>query len=129
MTTEKVKSNNFINLILVGTSVAMIVLVLKTHRALQQPEDPVKKQAALRDLNALKQAAIAYARDNKKLPVSLDALAPRYIRTVPRDPYGRFYKLKSGGGSQIYIWYLGADGELRRYPPDICAIVDLNDVS
>jgi len=80
-------------------------------------------------LNRLKAASLAYARHYKRLPTTLNELVPRYIKAVPKDPYGRPYILRSGGPTTIYIWFQGQDGELKRYPPDMCAVVQLHEAA
>lgn len=76
------------------------------------------------DLDALKSATLQFAREERRLPQRLGELVPRYLPGLPVDPWGRAYVLKPGGSGRLYIWCLGADGLLQRYPPDICAIVD-----
>lgn len=85
-----------------------------------------KQAARIRsDLANLERAVRQFAAVERRLPTGLEELRPRFISEIPKDPWGRTYVLRSGGPERIYLWCLGADGALKRYPPDVCAIVDL----
>lgn len=90
----------------------------------QDPTTPEQAGRIQKDLQQLERAALQFAREEKRLPAQVADLVPKYVATPPTDPWGRGYVIKSGGKSRIYIWCLGADGQLKRYPPDICATVD-----
>ncbi len=54
-----------------------------------------------------------YQRDHGQLPESLDQLAPRYLPSVPQDPFNPGFPLQYVVGETGYIVYsAGADGDL-----------------
>lgn len=91
-------------------------------------ETSTQREAIREDLGVLERATIAYARRVGRLPRSLGELVPGELAAVPRDPHGREYVLRSGGADKVFLCSLGADGELNRYPPDVLAIVTMDEV-
>lgn len=90
----------------------------------EKPLDAPTQARIGADLTALRSATLQFVGDERRLPKRLEELVPRYLPALPVDPWGRGYVLKPGGKTRVFIWCLGADGQLKRYPPDICATVD-----
>jgi hypothetical protein len=50
-------------------------------------------------------------------------MIPGDLPELPRDPYGRDYVLVPSGANLLYVFCLGADGRLERYPPDMATSI------
>jgi hypothetical protein len=125
-TTRSSPPSRLVTGILVAAFLFVGVMLVLNPAGKGPPEDPEKLAAAMRDLVALEAAAAAYTRDHRAFPVTLEALVPRYLPRLPVDPHGRPYEPHANGAT-LYIWFVGADGELRRYPPDVCAVLSMDE--
>jgi hypothetical protein len=81
---------------------------------------PAEQAQIQADLAILHEASLAYAGRVGHLPETLADLVPTDLPELPTDPFGRQYVWHPTGADQGYIWCLGPDGALRRYPPDTC---------
>lgn len=108
------------------TSVAVAALLLFGPSTRPEPLEPAALAAVRRDLGELERAMRAHAKERRAFPKELEDLVPAFLPALPRDPQGRSYELRFNGAT-AYVWYLGPDGALRRYPPDICAVIPLHE--
>ena len=85
-------------------------------RALYQSPESLEPYRLRKLLNAAK----VYRKDTGRFPATVDglqALAPKYIDSLPSDGWGRAYLYESDGGS-VRIWTLGRDGRPGGIGPD-----------
>lgn len=112
---------------LIGAILLVIALSVVAGPTMVSTESGTRLSIIQRDLGLLKAATIRFRQRVGRLPRSLDELVPADLADLPRDPYGRSYVLRANGENKVYLWSLGADGVLARYPPDIAAVVDLGE--
>jgi ABC-type transport system involved in multi-copper enzyme maturation permease subunit len=78
-------------------------------------------------------ALMLYQCDHGRMPGSLDALVPDYLKTVPTDPYGGgFFHYRISSGERIRMFHTVDESKAYRDVPSGAAIVwsvgpDLND--
>lgn len=117
-----------IDVVIGATILFLVALAVQTSRLpLEVTENEEEQRAIHRDIESLRDAVLAYARTEGRLPTEPTALVPRYIDPLPRDPFGRPYVFIGGGSDLVWIFCLGRDGERKRYPPDIGTAVHLAD--
>ena len=119
MTTSPGKPRSRLIDFLIFLACAGIIVALigtTARRSPPEPGDEQRHQQALGDLATLSHAVEKYAADTGRFPPKLEALAPRYLKQVPLDPYGNKYKLVSGP-DRAFIIYYGKDGRAKGYGP------------
>lgn len=96
--------------------VVVILAILATvvvPRIMDRP-DQARVTKAKQDIRAVEASLNLYRLDNFRYPTTdegLDALVPKYLDTLPTDPWGKPYLyLSPGEKSEFDLYSLGADG-------------------
>jgi general secretion pathway protein G len=114
---------------IVASCILVAAMVWRTsHLQLVPTETEPEKQAIARDIATIRAAVIRFTRAEGRFPQTPSALVPAYLAELPLDPYGRPYVLIRGGRELMWVFSLGSDGKMKRYPPDVGTSISMDDV-
>lgn len=103
---------------LIGTAGLLLVALAIRTSSVRSPEDPddAEQMAKARgETKVIAAAVLSFAEANQRLPSKLEDLVPRFLTTVPLDPYGRAYLLQLNGSDGVFVTYRGKDGKPKGY--------------
>ena len=115
---KKAHGSRVIDTVIYLTCASLLVAMIGTlaRRSPQEPGDETRHTQALTDVKKLAAAVEQFAADNRKFPRKLEDLTPKYLQSVPLDPYQNHYRIVDGG-HQVWVAYYGKDGRPKGFTP------------